>query len=98
MFGRSIDHLLPVAWHNPYLQQLVFFATKENLVKTIDRRNNRFRGQFILPSVGMRSSFEVIVMLVVTASTNLCMFPAIYSLYSRQLVFEVRCDPLVQIA
>uniref|UniRef100_A0AAV1UBT1 Post-GPI attachment to proteins factor 3 n=1 Tax=Peronospora matthiolae TaxID=2874970 RepID=A0AAV1UBT1_9STRA len=36
----------------------------------------------------MRSSFEVIVMLIVTASTNLCMFPAIYSLFSRQLVFE----------
>jgi hypothetical protein len=38
----------------------------------------------------MRSFFEMVMMLAVTGVTNLCMFPAIYSLYRRQFVFEVR--------
>ncbi|KAE9344885.1 hypothetical protein PF008_g9019 [Phytophthora fragariae] len=36
----------------------------------------------------MRSSFEMAMMLAVTGITNFCMFPAIYSLYRRQFVFE----------
>ncbi|RQM13326.1 hypothetical protein DD237_003840 [Peronospora effusa] len=36
----------------------------------------------------MRTSFEMTMMLVVTGATNVCMFPAIYSLYHRQFVFE----------
>ncbi|EEY61896.1 uncharacterized protein PITG_13856 [Phytophthora infestans T30-4] len=36
----------------------------------------------------MRSSFEMTMMLAVTGITNFCMFPAIYSLYRRQFVFE----------
>ncbi|KAL4158337.1 hypothetical protein PRNP1_004115 [Phytophthora ramorum] len=36
----------------------------------------------------MRSSFETTMMLGVTGITNLCMFPAIYSLYRREFVFE----------
>lgn len=38
----------------------------------------------------MRSSFETGMMLLVTGVTNLCMFPAIVSLYQQELVFEVR--------
>lgn len=38
----------------------------------------------------MKSSFEVGMMLLVTGVTNFCMFPAIVSLYRKELVFEVR--------
>lgn len=38
----------------------------------------------------MRSSLEVWAMLLVTGVTNLCMLPAIVSLYRQELVFEVR--------
>jgi hypothetical protein len=34
-------------------------------------------------------------MLVVTGITNFCMFPAIYQLYQKELVFEVRAHSLV---
>ncbi|KAI9912371.1 hypothetical protein PsorP6_005068 [Peronosclerospora sorghi] len=38
----------------------------------------------------MKSTFEMVMMLIVTGSTNIFMAPAIYSLFYRKYVFEVR--------